>query len=158
MIVLADTNEAMVQAWMKYFPAIVPIFHRDIFAVQMDTLISPGNSSGSMTGGLDGEIARRWPYLDPMVRDKALMGVGEAVPFRCKYAGDCPFTYLLYTPTMPGARDISDTNNVYLAMKAIMRFDGLLGVMAIPGLGTGVGKMPVEEAAKQMFAAYEEAK
>ena len=49
--------------------------------------------------------------------------------------------------------------NAYLAMKAILiaaKSHPEIHSVAIPGLCTGVGKMPVHSAARQMFRALEE--
>ena len=52
--------------------------------------------------------------------------------------------------------------NAYLTMKAVLaaalRHDQAPGIasVAIPGLGTGVGALPYETAAKQMWVAYAE--
>lgn len=161
MIILIDKNPDLIAAWNEVFPYDVPIVHGDIFSVRTETLVSPGNSSGAMTGGLDLAISQRWPHIEPMVRASAPIEVGDAKVIRCIdeklfYTYGVPFRNLLYVPTMVGAMDISETENVYLAMKAIISYGYLLGTIAISGLGTGVGKMPAKKAAEQMARAYRE--
>ena len=78
--------------------------------------------------------------------------------------GDFDVPYLVSAPTMVTPSNISHTNNVYLATKALLaavhKFnlenDGEIQTVAIPGLGTGVGKMPPHFASQQMADAYRE--
>jgi len=156
MILLIDENPEMVEAWKEAFPRDVPVVLGDILEARADALVAPGNSSGSMTGGLDLAIARKWPGIESLVRDLAIMEVGSLniVTFPSEIATN--FKYLLYVPTMRGAGDVSWTTNAYTAMRAVMSMAAAFGTIAIPGLCTGVGKMKVKTAATQMAKAYKD--
>lgn len=55
--------------------------------------------------------------------------------------------------------NIGTSINAYLAMKAILltaKSIANITSIAVPGLCTGVGRMPLTLAAKQMFVAYDE--
>jgi len=82
--------------------------------------------------------------------------VGTAEVVRTDHR-DIPF--LISAPTMRVPGDISDTVNVYLAFRAALlaaqRSKVIRSVLS-PPLGTGVGGMPFERAARQMHAAYSE--
>ncbi|MEO1290807.1 MAG: macro domain-containing protein, partial [Chloroflexota bacterium] len=70
--------------------------------------------------------------------------------------------FLAHTPTMRVPLDIQHTDNVYLAMWAMLlavhnhnkHHDHKIDNVACPGLGTGTGRMPFKEAARQMALAY----
>jgi O-acetyl-ADP-ribose deacetylase (regulator of RNase III) len=58
---------------------------------------------------------------------------------------------------VPG--NIAGTVNVYLAFRAALlavKESKTMKSLLSPALGTGVGSMPVERAARQMYAAYAE--
>lgn len=150
-IILVDKNQGMIDAWRKAFGMTVPIVHGSVFDVTASALVAPGNSSGSMTGGLDLEIAKADPGIEQRVRRHAPIEVGEAVIV----SFDGPnYGWLVYTPTMPGARDVSDTDNAYTAMESALYHGSVFRSVVIPGLCTGVGRMDYEEAAKQMNSAW----
>jgi O-acetyl-ADP-ribose deacetylase (regulator of RNase III) len=55
--------------------------------------------------------------------------------------------------------NISETVNVYLAFRAALllaKESKQIRSLVSPALGTGVGAMPIERAARQMYAAYAE--
>jgi O-acetyl-ADP-ribose deacetylase (regulator of RNase III) len=60
-------------------------------------------------------------------------------------------------------RDVSDTLNAYLAFRAALRAvlahnesdQPRIDTVLCPGLGTAVGRMPVERCARQMRAAWD---
>ena len=70
--------------------------------------------------------------------------------------------YIAHTPTMRVPMPIVNTDNVYLAMSAMLRavdYHNRLGeppisVVACPGLGTTTGRLPFDVAACQMSQAY----
>ena len=85
--------------------------------------------------------------------------MGQAVVLATGY-GKAP--YLISAPTMRVPAGISRTVNVYLAFRAalmaVLRHNeehpASIGSVLCPGLGTGVGDMPPERAARQMRLAY----
>jgi O-acetyl-ADP-ribose deacetylase (regulator of RNase III) len=70
--------------------------------------------------------------------------------------------WLAHTPTMRVPRDIRGTDNVYVAMLAMLqavarhnRSDApAIRTVACPGLGTATGRVPAWEAARQMRVAW----
>lgn len=69
------------------------------------------------------------------------------------------FHFLISAPTMRVPDNIADTVNVYLAFRAaLLAVEASKGIQSLlsPALGRGVGSMPVERAARQMYAAYAE--
>jgi len=159
MILLCDTNVEMVAAWRVYFGLRVPIVHKSVFNVPASVLVAPGNSVGLMSGGLDLAIARQFPGVEVRVQ-QAIEELGRDLPIGDSVlastgepSGGAKFAFIRYVPTMRIAQDVSETKNAYLAMQAILRHNNDV-LIVVPGLCTGVGKMPVMQAAEQMYRAY----
>lgn len=70
--------------------------------------------------------------------------------------------FLAHTPTMRVPLSIQYTDNIYLAMWSMLLAvrkhnqlsDKKINIVACPGLGTGYGRVPFTEAARQMVLAY----
>lgn len=172
-IILGDQNEELCHHWRQHFQHLRhPQFGRthiecgDFFDILADAYVSPANSHGIMDGAFDLLLRIRFPGVDVTVqreidRRGGLLPVGNAIVVE---TGDMDVPYLISAPTMEVPMSISHTNNVYLAMQgllqAVSEFNGendlAIQSVAIPGLGTGVGKMPPSFAAQQMAEAYEE--
>ena len=86
------------------------------------------------------------------------VGIATIIVMRTKR-----FPFLIVSPTMRVPSRILGTINAYLSMRAALAAildhnkGGLVGInsVAVPGLGTGVGGMPADEAGAQMRAAYD---
>lgn len=75
-----------------------------------------------------------------------------------------PIKYLISAPTMRVPKDVVETTNAYLAFRAVIlsvqkhnrnpQNQPIRSVLC-PGLGTAVGRMPVDRCAYQMLQAYE---
>jgi len=163
-VLLVDTNPAMCEAWRKHFaPQAAPdvtVIEGDICGVECDAIVSPANSFGFMDGGLDEKLLERFgDQLQETVlheiRDSARgeLLVGSVVVVRTL---DHRMPWLIVAPTMRVPMDGSATTNAYLAMVgALSTIWRRPSRVAIPGLCTGVGKMPVARSAKQMWLAYQ---
>jgi O-acetyl-ADP-ribose deacetylase (regulator of RNase III) len=168
-LILVDPQVALCAAWRERFAdlanvEVVPGYFEELPA--FDCMVSAANSFGLMDGGVDAAITRYF---------------GEALMFRVQeriladYLGEQPIgtsmivetahpkhPFLAHTPTMRVPMPITVTDNVYTAMWAMLlavRRHNLtseqpISLLACPGLGTGVGQMPPEEAARQMALAY----
>ncbi len=173
--VLADVNEAIVRAWREYCGDLdgLSIYHGSILEVPCDAIVSPANSFGFMDGGLDLKLSQflGWHVqerLQELIRTRhygeLLVGTAEIVPT------DHPrIPYLISAPTMRVPMTLGrDTVNVYLATRAvlILLLHGTLPggtpvkevvkTVAIPGMGTGTGRVPPEICAWQMRCAFRE--
>jgi O-acetyl-ADP-ribose deacetylase (regulator of RNase III) len=162
---LCALDPQMVQAWSRYFGATahVSLHEGDILARRADAILSPANSFGFMDGGIDLAYSHHFGWelqerLQRTLREShgGELPVGAAEIVRTEHA-DIPF--LISAPTMRVPGDISGTVNVYLAFRAallaIQRAKTIRSLLS-PSLGTGVGGMPFDRAAKQMHAAYSE--
>lgn len=161
-------SEDLGKAWRQYFESAedVEILEGDICQVTCDAIVSPANSFGFMDGGLDYALSKRFGWdlqkrLQTAISHRPVkeLLVGEALIIS---TGDEQTPWLISAPTMRVPMVLVQSINAYLAMKAILSSALLhngaepIKTVAIPGLGTGVGGLPVETAAHQMWMAYKE--
>lgn len=134
---------------------------------KIDIIISPANSYGVMTGGIDIDIVK----LDSTIQQKVYAKVKEShyldmdeeryIPVgTCQCIKVNHSLSLLIAPTMKHPKDISESNNVLLAFNAIMIFlenatyHNKNLTIACPCLGTGCGSMDAETSAKQILTVF----
>lgn len=125
----------------------------DITRVQADAIVNPANSRLIMGGGVAGAIKRAGgPEIEKEALQRAPIAVGEAV---ATTAGRLRAKYVIHAPTMPRPAMNTDPASVEKATAAALNIArGLkLSSVAIPGMGTGVGGVPVKQAAQTMIRA-----
>jgi O-acetyl-ADP-ribose deacetylase (regulator of RNase III) len=165
----------MVMAWLDAFadPGPWSLGSDNILRQQADAIVSPANSYGYMDGGID--LAYRTHFgiglqnrLQRLIeaRCNGCLPVGEALIVPTL---NDRIPHLIAAPTMERPRDVSETENAYLATKAALRAvrqynewaaaQGELTIhrILVPGMATGIGRMRVETAAAQMRRAADEA-
>lgn len=172
-IILATPDTTMAAAWSEAFSgADVNIHHGSILEVSCDALVSPANSFGFMDGGLDLAYSQHFGWdlqmrLRRLIlerhRGELLVGAAEVIETGKSMPG-----LMIAAPTMRVPMRLpEDSINSYLATRAALlaaRYGSLLdgsmvssriGVLAVPGMGTGVGRVPPKVCARQMRAAYD---
>jgi len=161
-VFLRDTNENVVFFWKKYFKPFpeVEISSGDIFEIKADAIVSPANSFGMMSGG-----------IDLIYRDKFGLDVEKLVQknIDLHYYGELPvgqalsvpmkgqdYNYLIVAPTMRLPMSVDNTLHPYAAFRATLlrAKDKEIESLVCPGLGTGAGIACPEMVARQMFIAY----
>ena len=158
---LVDSNGRVVNAWAEAFSAFpeVTIQQGDLLAVARNSVVSPANSYGFMDGGIDAAYRAFFgPQLECEVqeaiarRPEGHLPVGASLVVR---TGHQRVPYLVVAPTMTVPEQVV-TKNCYRAMRAILRVaTGEVGQdIYCPGLATGVGMVPPENAAAMMAQAY----
>lgn len=178
-LILADIDPRMVAAWKKQ-----EIFARDPMVKivcasftdmkDYDCVVSPGNSFALMDGGVDYNLLNffGWSLMtrtQKMILDcwsgEQPVGTSLLVPTENK-----EHPWLAHTPTMRiPPSNISTTNNAYLAMWGMLnathqhnlsssggeeKKKTVIKSVLCFGLGTGVGRMSVDNAAQQMALAW----
>ena len=175
-IILTALDDELGDAFENFCGGIdgVTISRGSIFDVECDGMVSPANSFGFVDGGLDSWFC--W-HFGKQVQDNVRMAIlknwhGELPVGAAEIVetGDDKTKYLIAAPTMRVPMYLGeDTINPYLAMRAVIillregRFkEGSvkgemirdhLNRVAVPGLGTGVGKVPFDLAAYQISRA-----
>jgi O-acetyl-ADP-ribose deacetylase (regulator of RNase III) len=168
-LILVDPQPALSVAWRKYFsdlPNVEIITGRFETLPAFDCMVSAANSFGLMDGGVDAAITRFFgDDLVSRVQRRILeehLGEQSVGTSMIVTTGHPRHPFLAHTPTMRTPMDIVRTDNVYLAMWAMLlavrlhnqRSDRPIHSVACPGLGTATGRMPFAEAARQMSLAY----
>ena len=127
----------------------------DITKEKCDAIVNPANSFGLMGGGVALVIKRKGGKI---IEDQAIMKapirVGKAV---ATTGGKLPCKFVIHAPTMNRPAQSIGTDNVKKAMRAALKCAKKMGLrtVAFPGMGTGVGGVSYDDAAKAMV---EEAK
>jgi O-acetyl-ADP-ribose deacetylase (regulator of RNase III) len=177
-IILAAVEPPLAAAWHRFCGDIdqVSIHHGSILDLTCDAVVSPANSFGFMDGGIDLLYSQffGWQVQDRLqqrIRDhhhgELLVGAAEIVP--TSYPR---IPWLIAAPTMRVPMILRDTVHPYLACRAVLLLV-LHGVftsgphqgdpirmhvktVAIPGLGTGVGRVGPNTCARQVRAAIDD--
>lgn len=175
-IILCDKDGGLAAAFRHHAEDLenVEVVEGSIFDVEADAYVSPANSYGFMDGGIDAWFLWRFgDQLQDTVRLAILkhwqgelpVGAAEIVE-----TGDDEVPFVIAAPTMRVPMILGkDSTHAYQAMRAAImcvrngrfkdgdkagaRVSDYVKSIAVPGLGTGVGKMPFDLAAFQMCEA-----
>jgi O-acetyl-ADP-ribose deacetylase (regulator of RNase III) len=132
---------------------IVAVEVGDITRIRADAIVNPANSRLVMGGGVAGAIKRAGGLVieEEAIR-RAPIPVGEAI---ATTAGKLKARYVIHAPTMARPAMNANLTSVEKATSAALRLARELRLtsIAIPGMGTGVGGVPVQEAAHSMIGA-----
>ena len=123
----------------------------DLTEQNVEAIVNPANSLGVMGGGVAGVIKRKGgEEIEKEAMKKAPIPVGEAV---VTTGGKLPCRYIIHSPTMRLPAMHIPIKNVTLATRAALKKAAELKVksLAFPGMGTGVGGVDVNDAAKVMI-------
>ena len=129
--------------------------HGSITEEDVEALVNAANSYMFMGGGVAGAIKRAGgEIIEEEARREAPVPIGRAV---VTTAGRLKARFIIHAPTMvrPGP---TNPKNVYKATRAALETAEAKGIksIAIPGMGTGVGRVPVEEAAQAILGAIKD--
>ena len=156
----------MVAAWKQYFTDVpgVEIHLNSAFAVPTECVVSPANSFLFQDGGFDAAITSNLGTqvqvnAQKIVREQfnGELLVGQAFYFETNnpVIPYCIAASTMRVPMYLGPKSV----NAYLAARAIfllLKNNPPFKTVTIPGLGTGVGAVPYDICAKQMYKAYED--
>ncbi len=167
---LCDRNADIADAWADAFCDVgaVEIVQGNLLDLDCHALVSPANSFGDMSGGID-------KHIDDFYAGAAQRAVMTAIHER--FLGELPvgmalvvelpskrFPFVVAAPTMRVPGSVADTINAYLSLRAalvaVLQYNAAhqpkkIESLAVPGLCTGVGGMDYGMAAQQMRAAYD---
>jgi len=176
-IVLVAIDAPLADAWQRHCGDLdlVEVHRGSILDVDGDAVVSPANSFGFMDGGIDLLYSRHFGWgvqerLQQAIREhhhgELLVGTAEVVP-----TDDPTIPYLIAAPTMRVPMILTDTVTPFLAARAVLLLirhgvfrvsphtgepvSSRISTVAVPGLGTGVGRVPPDTCALQVRAAIE---
>jgi len=179
---LRDLGKPLVDAWERQFndvPGVTiscgdifsskpgPIVATDPIDVKADAIVSPANSFGYMDGGIDAVYTYQLgPQVQRELQARLARDFGGELPVGSAViipTGHRDIPWCISAPTMRVPSFVGNTLNAYLAMRAALTAvlvhneegNEPIRTVLCPGLGTAVGKMPVERCARQMRAAWD---
>jgi O-acetyl-ADP-ribose deacetylase (regulator of RNase III) len=121
---------------------------------ECDAIVNPANSSGYMGGGVALAIKLKGgKEIEKEAIQKAPIKVGNAIATK---AGKLKCKYVIHSPTMQKPGEKIPLKNVKLATRAALRLARKLKIksIAFPGMGTGVGGVKPEDAARIMLEEF----
>jgi len=136
----------------------IEILEDSILNTEVDAIVNAANSLGYMGGGVAGVIKRA---AGNAPEKEAVRNGPTPVGKAClTTAGRLDFSGIIHAPTMEQPAMRIPSENVYKATKAALELAEKEGFesIAIPGMGTGVGGVAVEDAAEKMLQAIKEFK
>ena len=169
-LILVARDRALHQAFQKRFDYLPNVTFANCEFERLssyDCLVSPANSFGMMDGGMDAAITAFFGLqLMERVQQRILddyLGEQSVGTSFIIATGNPQYPFLAHTPTMRVPMQIIGTDIPYMAMWAMLlavrqynrtAIDRIVKI-ACPGLGTGIGRFPPTEAARQMALAYD---
>ncbi len=177
-IVLAAVEDELADAWERCCGDLpdVSVHRGSILDLSVDAVVSPANSFGFMDGGIDLRYSERFGWelqqrLQELIRTRhdgeLLVGAAEIVE-----TGNLSIPFVIAAPTMRVPMILSDTVHPYLAARAVFllilngiipsgmlageRVSDVVQTVAIPGLGTGVGRVDPKVCTNQVRRAIED--
>ncbi len=130
---------------------VIEVVKGDITKLSIEAIVNPANSLMLMGGGVAGAIRRvGGDIIEAEARKYAPVPVGKAV---VTTAGKLPSKYVIHAPTMERPAMRTTKEKVRKAVKAALEATESKGIkeVAFPGMGTGVGGVPPDEAAEVMI-------
>jgi O-acetyl-ADP-ribose deacetylase (regulator of RNase III) len=126
----------------------VHVAKAELWTLPVDAIVNPANSLGIMGGGISGMLKRQGgEVIQQAAMAASPIAVGAAI---VTTAGQLPAKHVIHVPTMeePGMK-IGAENVRRAARAALIAADrNNFKVIAIPGIGTDLGDVPIEEAAR----------
>lgn len=168
-LIFVDPNPGFNQAVKHFFkdlPNVESVVGRFEQLAEFDCMVSAANSFGLMDGGVDAAITLFFgqQLMQAVQRRIVTEFLGEQSVGTCFIikTNHPKHPFLAHTPTMRVPMEITYTDNVYKAMWAMLLAvhhhnqtnEQKIDTIACPGLGTGAGRVPFRQAARQMALAY----
>jgi O-acetyl-ADP-ribose deacetylase (regulator of RNase III) len=128
----------------------------DLTKQAADAICNPASSMMWMGGGAAGALKRAaGEEIEKEALKHAPVPVGKAI---LTTAGRLKAKWVVHAPTMERPAMVTTSDKVYLATRAALECAESAGVrsIVIPGMGTGVGGVSVEDAAGAMTRAINE--
>ncbi|HLC95717.1 MAG TPA: macro domain-containing protein [Candidatus Nanoarchaeia archaeon] len=129
----------------------ITIKQDDLTEIFADAIVNPANSYGYMGGGVAAAIKKKGGQdIELEAVSYAPIPLGHAV---LTSAGRLHCKHVIHSPTMEQPGSLIDINNVKEATMAALQCADENGLkkIAMPGLGTGIGGVPKDKAAKAML-------
>jgi O-acetyl-ADP-ribose deacetylase len=126
---------------------------KSLTAMEVDAIVNPANSYGQMGGGVAGVIKKTGgAQIEKDAMAQAPIAIGEAV---ITGAGKLKCKWVLHAPTMEQPAQRTNKEKVFRAATAAIELAKKKNIksIAFPGMGTGVGKVKPDDAARAIVDA-----
>ena len=126
----------------------VHVARAELWTLPVDAVVNPANSLGIMGGGIGGMLRRQGgEAIQQAAMAVAPIAVGAAI---VTTAGTLPAKNVIHVPTMEEPGMTVGAENVRRAARAALIAADRNGfkVIAMPGIGTDLGNVPIDEAAR----------
>ncbi|RMD95466.1 MAG: macro domain-containing protein [Calditrichaeota bacterium] len=123
----------------------------DITKLAVEAIVNPANSEGEMGGGVAAVIKKKGgKKIEEEAMARAPVAIGEAI---ITTAGKLPCNYVIHAPTMVVPAQRTTLEKIKQATQAALKVANDYGIksLAMPGMGTGTGRVPLHEAARAMI-------
>lgn len=123
----------------------------DLTELEIEAIVNPANSEGEMGGGVAGVIRKKGgKHIEEAAMEQAPIPIGKAV--LTEAGGKLKCRYVIHAPTMETPVQRTSVEKIQKAVRAalVLAREEEIRHLAIPGMGTGTGKVPVEAAAQAM--------
>ncbi|MFQ5779754.1 MAG: macro domain-containing protein [Nitrospiria bacterium] len=129
----------------------IEVIEGSLLDCEADVIVNPANSGGRMGGGVAGVIRRAaGKEVEAEAMKQAPIPIGAAV---MTGGGKSRFKGIIHAPTMVRPAEVIPVENVRKATRAALDLaeKEKVRVIGFPGMGTGVGKVSPDEAARDMI-------
>ncbi len=129
----------------------IQIIKGSLLEVDADVIVNPANSLGLMGGGVAGVIKRfGGKEIEKEAIREAPIEIGNAI---LTSAGNLKFKGVIHAPTMEEPAMATTEEKVRKAVRAALKLVDELDFesVALPGMGTGVGRLPKDISARAMI-------
>ena len=158
-----EVVNALAGSFARKWSSFVRFVVGNLFHNGPGILVTPTNSEGDMSAGLDLQLRTMFPSLE-----ERLQGYIRTLPSRRLRieatvwieTGNGDYPFVIFSPTFRTRWDLATPNRVYRAALAVFRSAQAQGSvrtmhqLLIPGFGTGVGGLDPVVASRKIFQAY----
>ena len=158
-----DVVNALAGSFARKWPSFVRFMVGNIFRNGPGILVTPTNSEGDMSGGLDLQLKSMFPSLEERLQSYIRTLPSRRLKTESSVwieTGNGDYPFVIFSPTFRTRWDLATPNRVYRAALAVFRSAQAYGSvntvhqLLIPGFGTGVGGVDPLIASRKVFQAY----
>lgn len=148
-VAIVDQNDNLIALAKRDVPELPAISWTlgDALAQEADAVVTPSNSFGFMTAGMDAAVVARFgPAVEGAVKERiAAYAFGEVLVGQAFMiaTGDPKIPHLIFAPVVRAPKPITHPADVLLATRAAVKLavDAGLRKIVMPCMGAGGGKL-----------------
>jgi O-acetyl-ADP-ribose deacetylase (regulator of RNase III) len=157
---------ALAGSFARNWPSFVRFTVGNILRSGPGILVTPTNSEGDMSAGLDLQLKSVFPGLEERLQSYIRTLPSKRLKIESSVwieTGNPDYPFIIFSPTFRTRWDLATPNRVYRAALAVFRSAQAYGSVSteqqllMPCLGTGVGGLDPLVASRKVFQAYRRA-